>query len=212
MPATDIVAYDRAREALKIGPTDSSARTLLEAAITAVTHRIEDLCGAVVHRTVTEVVDVGWGSSLLRLNQRPVASITSVKQYRGGALATLTAETLTVAGGYLALPEQRVRTEAAAPLLSGVLQRRMSFSPMRWEQSRVEVVYTAGRYATTAAAAGSNFEQAALLTLKSLWRTYGPQVDVNAGEFAVPFQSFPGFAVPKAAVEFLAADMAPVVA
>ena len=208
--ASDVISYDRARQALSIGAVDESKRMLLEAAVTAVSQKLDDVCGPIVQRTLTEVIDVPRWEHVtdLRISGGPVSSITSVKSYENGVESTLTAETLTVAGDYLAELQHRVRPDGTSQMLSGQLRRRSSFSDWWWTcGTRVQVVYVAGRYANTAAAAGSRFEQAAMVTLRSLWRTYQSQVATQLdGDYAAPFQAFPSFAVPAAALEMVAAD------
>lgn len=209
MAATDVVSYDLARQALSIGPVDTSKKTLLESAIEAVSQRMDEVCGPIVQRTLTQVIDVPrWEHvTSLRLAVGPVASITSVKSYDLGAETTLTAETLTTAGDYLAELEQRVRPDGTSQMLSGVLRRRSAFSDSSWEcGSRVQVVYVAGRHATTSAVA-DRFVQAALISLRSVWRTYQSQVaTASDGDYAAPFQAFPNVVVPAAALELVNYD------
>jgi hypothetical protein len=178
--------------------------------VTAVRQKLDDVCGPIVQRTITEVIDVPRWEHVtdLRISGGPVSSITSVKSYENGVESTLTAETLTVAGDYLAELQHRVRPDGTSQMLSGQLRRRSAFSDWWWTcGTRVQVVYVAGRYATTAAAADSRFEQAAMVTLRSLWRTYQSQVAQQLdGDYAAPFQAFPSFAVPAAALEMVAAD------
>lgn len=208
MADNDVVSYDRARQALSIGPVDTSKKTLLEAAITAISQRMDELCGPIVRRTVTEVVDIDHPTTEIRLSVGPVSSITTVTVYQSGSGTVLTGETLAASGGYLAELQQRIRPDGTSQMLSGELYRRSSFVNTWWEwPSRVQVVYVAGRYATTADAADSRFEQAALIALRSLWRTYQSQVATAAdGDYAAPFQAFPSVAVPAAALELVSAD------
>lgn len=214
MAATDVVSYDLARQALSIGPVDTSRKVLLESAIEAVSQRMDELCGPIVQRTVTEIIEVPRWERVtdLRITGGPVTSITSVKSYEDGVETTLTAETLTVAGDYLAELAPRVRPDGTSQMLSGRLLRRSSFSDWWWTcGTRIQVVYTAGRYATTAAVA-DRFTQAALIALRSLWRTYQSQVaTASDGDYAAPFQAFPSVAIPAAALELVAADRVHVV-
>jgi hypothetical protein len=213
MATLDVVSYERARQALSIGPADSSRRDLFEAAITAVSQRMDEVCGPIVQRTITEIVEVDRPMTTIRLSTGPVSSITSVTAYVTGTGAALTAETLVAAGGYLPEFEDRIRPDGTSQLLSGVIRRRLAYGDSWWDwPSRVQVVYVAGRYANTAAAADSRFEQAALIALRSLWRTYQSQVAAAAdGDYAAPFQAFPSVAIPAAALELVAADRVHVV-
>jgi hypothetical protein len=172
----------------------------LEAYVSAISQKIDELVGPVVRRTVTgEQVNVGCGT-WVHLRRRPVYSISSVTSYERGTATVLMAESLVAAGGYLAEVSDDDPT-----LLSGRLQRRTSFYGDRWSTygSRVVVTYVAGRYATTAAVAGSRYWQAAALTLKSVWRAEEATVTVE-DDFYEPAGSVPGFLIPKAAVELLA--------
>lgn len=207
MAATDVTTYERARLALNIGTADSSRREMLEAAITAVSQRLDELCGPIVQRTIgPEIIDTDGDDVCIHLSTGPVASITSVTLYEDGVPTVLTAETLTAAGGYLAELQRRIRPDGTTQLLSGVLRKRGTFADETWDRGRVAVVYVAGRYANTSAVLDSRFEQAALLTLRSLWRAYGQQVEALGGEYAVPFQSFPTVTIPPAALELVHAD------
>lgn len=207
MATLDVVSYDRARQSRNIGPVDTSKKPLFESVISAVSQRMDELCGPIVQRTITEIVEVDRPMTSIRLATGPVSSITSVTVYVTGDDTTLTAETLTTAGGYLPEFENRIRPDGTSQLLSGVLRRRLAFGDSWWDwPSRVRVVYVAGRYANTAAAVDSRFEQAALIAIASMWRTYGQQVDLNAGEYATPFQSFPSVDIPAAALSLVAAD------
>ena len=212
MAATDIVSVERAKQALDLSPADVRKSDVLATAITAVSQLIDDVAGPIVHRTVTDVLDSPPGTRL-HLTLAPVASITSVKVYDSGTLETLTAETLTTAGGYLADLHNRIDPDRTTARASQVLRRRSSWSDQSWDQgTRIEVVYVAGRYATTAACAGSRFELAAMLALKSSWRAWEQSaVQVAPGEFVVPAGFFPSFTLPDAALELIARDRVHVV-
>jgi hypothetical protein len=204
MATLDVLTLDQAKRALRIGSTDTTDTVLLQSVISAVSRRIDTLCGPVVQRTITsEVIDTR-GEMSIRTRWWPVASFTSVTSYTAGTGTTLTAETLTSAGGYLA---ERLRlVDGDESLLSGVLRRRSGFSDYRWpDPGRVAVTYVAGRYAATADVAGTLFAEAAAVTLVAWWRLYRPQFGVaTEGEFTLPTATFPSFALPNAAADLLA--------
>jgi hypothetical protein len=212
MATLDVISEARAKQALSLSPADVRLSDVLATAITAVSQHLDDVCGPIVQRTVTDVLDTPGDLCHVMLTTGPVSSITSVTFYDSGVSEVLTAETLTAAGGYLAELEDRIRPDGTAQMLTGRLRRRSSFSDWWWKRGRLQVVYSAGRYATTAAAAGSRFELAAMLTLKSSWRAWEQSaVQIAPGEFVVPAGYFPSFVVPDAALELIARDRVHVV-
>lgn len=82
-----IFGLDDAKESLRMTSGDTSNDNKLRDYIGAVTNVIESLYGAVVQRTITEQ-RVG-GTDTLSLFVRPVVSITSVTEYIGGVIYTL---------------------------------------------------------------------------------------------------------------------------
>jgi hypothetical protein len=207
MATLDVIAYDRARQALRIGVADASRRDELERAITAVSQHLDEMCGPIVQRTITEVIDTTGCEHRVSLSAGPVSSITSVTFYDDGVSEVLTAESLATAGGYLAELQQRIRPDGTSQLLSGVLRKRGTFADETWDKGRVQVVYVAGRYANTAAVQGSRFELAALTTLEA-WAPLitGQRVAATEGEYALPFNAYPRDSIPAAALNLVAAD------
>jgi hypothetical protein len=120
--------------------------------VTAVSRRIDDLCGPVVVRTVTdELLDANGPD--LRPRYQPVYSVTAVTEYLSGTGTVVTAESISASGGYL--------------LRDGILTRRSGFTSRNWN-GRVKVTYVAGRYATTADV-DAKFKVAAGAILRRLW-------------------------------------------
>lgn len=177
---------------------------------TAISRRLDGLCGPIVQRTVTgETHD---GRRHVYLLNRPVMSVTTVTEYAYTTATTLTVETNAVktSDNYQFDPR------------TGVLYRRsggcdVPFTPGR---QNVVVTYVAGRYADTASV-DALFKQAARICLKHLWvneksqgtQTFGSVVgyDDTIG------MRVPTFAIPRAAVELLADELigegsAPVIA
>lgn len=138
------------------------AVTELEALITGVSGQIDELCGPVVARAVTEYHD--GGNWWVILDTPPALSITSVAEYsRTGAATALTAEdhdTKPAAGYLLDGNEHRAK-----------LLRRASGSstPFLAGEQNVAITYQAGRYADTASVAGK-FKAAAASILRYVWQ------------------------------------------
>lgn len=148
----DLLTLTEGKRAINLPESSTQHDAELAQFITAVSRRIDDLCGPVVARTVTEELHDG-GSSLLFLRNFPVLSVTSVTEYASGTPTVLTAESVSVSGGYA--------------LRDGVLARRSGWSSMSWG-SQVVVTYEAGRYENTAAV-DAKFKLAAGSILRRLW-------------------------------------------
>jgi hypothetical protein len=167
--------------------------------ISAVSGRLDQLCGPVVVRSVTDFRDGGDYTIYLNPIYLPVSSVTSVTEYQSGTAVTLTANTNTtaVADGYL------LRTE------TGELTRRNGFYDQVFYPGRqnIRIVWSAGRYATTATV-GTQFKQAALICISHLWQaengtrntTFGGPEDGSFG---------PGWAIPKRALDILGTEVRP---
>ena len=151
MALTDILTEDEALAAINMVGSGASHALELGMWVSAISEAIDAACGPVVVRTVSETLDAAGG--VLFLTQYPVDSVTTVTEYVSGTGTVLTAESTTVAGGYL--------------LRNGILARRSSFATINWH-GQVTVTYEAGRYATTAEV-GAKFKLAAASILRRLW-------------------------------------------
>jgi hypothetical protein len=194
--ATDLLSLADAQAAVRLSASNTIHAARLEGYVTAVSLAIDELVGPVVRRTVTGEQHPG-GCGHVRLRRTPISSVTTVKVWDAGISTTLTGETLSVAGGYLAEQDGDDPT-----LLSGTLRRRSSWTSILWEYGTVEVTYVAGRYATTSAVRGSRFHTAAVLTLKSMWQGETDTVAV-VGEYEQPISAFPRVVIPQAAKDLL---------
>lgn len=205
----DILTTAEAKRVLRIAVTDTTQDNELEVYITAASRMMDRHFGNTVALSVTDELHDGtnrsgrgWRSKII-LNKRPVISISTVVEHRAGSPATLTAETSTQqpADAYLA-----ERYEPDRSLLSGIVRRRASGEDANWEpgRSNLAFTYTAGRYADTASV-DARFKRVCGMVLANLWREREPGV-LDQGEFVVPHQSFPGFAVPNAARAMLAEE------
>lgn len=148
--ALDVITLTEAKTAINM-PAATTHDTELAMWVTAVSRRLDARCGPMVVRTVTETLTPA-GSTLF-LTQYPVSSVTSVTEYQSGTGTVLTAESTTVAGGYL--------------LDSGMLTRRSGFGTTGWH-GRTTVEYVAGRYATTAAV-DARVKMVAGAVMRRLW-------------------------------------------
>ena len=195
--ATDLLSIEDALDAVRLRQSNTVHVSRLEGYVTAISNAVDELVGPVVARTVTGERQPG-GCSAVWLRRTPVLSVSSVKVWSAGVSTTLTAESLASAGDYLAEldPDDPTR-------LSGVLLRRSSWSSILWECGTVEVTYSAGRYANTAAVVGSRFHTAAALALKNVWQG---EVDSTAvlNEYDQPVSAFPALILPRVVRDLLA--------
>lgn len=125
---------------------------------TAVSRRIDALCGPVVAREVTEIHEVDGG--VIWPHQTPVLSVTSVTEWDGTTQTALAADTWGSAGA------------ANAYFVDGAghgvqVLRRSSGSAYRFGPS-VRLVYQAGRFGSTATV-DELWKEAAAEVLRRLW-------------------------------------------
>jgi hypothetical protein len=157
--STDIVTLREAKQTLGLDQTVITHDVNLAILITAVSDQLDKLVGPVVNRTVTAELHDG-GHTTISLDQRPVASVTSITEYNGTAATALTEQTVGTSpvNGYV------VDT-------GGVVHRRSSDSPDAFPSGRsnVTVTYVAGRFDITDEPPGARFKQAALLMLRHIW-------------------------------------------
>ena len=153
----DVLTLDEGRSAVRAVGTIHDAE--LEEIITSVSRQLDDMCGPVVIRTVTDEVhrDIN-GAIIPRLH--PVASVTSVSEWSSGVATILTEETPAVAGDYL--------------IASGMVTRRSSWYDSRWASPYVTITYEAGRYADTETV-DARFKNAAKILVVSSVVSRGPR-------------------------------------
>lgn len=162
----DVVTLAAAKAGINMPAATTAHDTELARQITAVSRIIDDVCGPVVQRTITGELHDG-GRTFVTLRRRPVASITTVKEARGGTPETLTAQSYgSSTGGYFAPTYDK-----DPALLAGDIERRNGGLAYRWWPGRdvVQVTYVAGRYANTAAV-DARFAEAACAVLRRLWK------------------------------------------
>lgn len=159
MADLDILTPAEAYQAINVNDASVGHDEDLQTFITAVSHRIDERCGAVVARTVTDEPYDG-GRPFLMLPWA-TAAVTAVKEYNGTTLGTLAAETITAPTSLNYVFDKR----------TGLLYRRSGgldyvFAPGR---ANVLVTYTWGRYATTELV-DDRFKTAAKLMLNDWWQ------------------------------------------
>lgn len=194
MAANDVLTPAEARVAIGRGSNDTTEDTPLTSMVTAVSEYLDSLVGPIVQRTVTdELHDGGYPEVFLR--HYPVSSVTSATEYNGTTATALTVETNS------SHPADGCRLDSEGR--TGVLLRRSSGGTTSFPDGmgNVKVTYVAGRYASTSAVA-DRYKEAARIMLAMWWS----RRDVSAtleGEYDVPAQRWPGFALPNAVRQLL---------
>lgn len=193
MATLDVLTLAEAKAALNLSGTTAHDAEL-PGWITAVSLRFDELIGPVVRRTVTAEKHNG-GDQRIFLRNHPNTSITSITEYAGTVATVLTAETIASKPADAYLVEDY---EPDPTLLSNIVWRRSSDADSSFPLGRknVEVTYVAGRFADTASC-DERAKKAAALMLINLWRSQQDSSG-NVGEFDVPQNNFPTFAIPRA--------------
>lgn len=199
MATHDLLGTLEAIHALGLGTADAAASTakgtLLATAITAVSEAFAEKCGTIIYGTVTGELHDG-GRDAVWLKNTPVQGVVTVVEYDGTTAATLTAETNAAKydDGY------------TVNLANGKVSRRNDNTAALFPvgSDNVYVTYVAGRFASTSTVS-QKFKEAAEITLKNLWRTFDLSA-AQSGDFDIPLQTFPRFAIPNAAKELLARE------
>lgn len=196
----DLLTLDEAKRALNIPLADTTFDTELHAYITAVSQRLDDLCGPVVKRSVADEVHDGGGPTIWP-DSAPVATVGEIVEYSAGTGTALIAETLTVAGDYALVHPGTHNSQVC---------RRSGWNDRRFVNGRGNIVisYVAGRFDSTADVS-PKFKQAAAKALSWLWR--GDQGAGTATFGAADGSSLfgLGFALPNSVVEMLAYERRP---
>lgn len=171
---------------------DSTPTTELASYITSVSRRIDDLCGPVVKRLVTEQHD--GGGSEVWLRKWPVLSVATASQtdYTTATILALESNSAKTANDYLLEGSK------------GILRRRSSGSDAAFPTGRQNVVitYYAGRYDTTATV-DEKFKRAAALFLRHVWVPSQGGGSRTFPEGEEGLRTFPGFGVPNVVLDLL---------
>lgn len=200
----DLITLAEGKAAVNIASTDTSQDTELAAYITAVSRRIDALCGSVVERLHAEEDHLSYGATFLDVRNTPIYTVEGVVEYdTDGAHTHLAEETPTTKpnAAWLIDPSTKVRFR---------ILRRSQGLPYNFPfGGLVRVEYRSGRYANTAGV-DAVFKQGAAIMLAHLWRR---EQGVGSSTFGVPLEGTvggtPTFAVPRAVVELLAEHIRP---
>lgn len=173
-----ILTLDEAKK--QLNKTSSADDDELQVYIDAATAIVEDYCGTVVSRTVSE-----WhapSGSVIVLNEPHVVSVTSISDYYGGTATELTTDE------YL-----------LDPSLNGLVTKLSSGVPVNFAP-RVLVTYVAGMSPVPRA-----INLAARIIVQHLWRTQngGAGLPSVLDEDVDTVETSSGYAVPNRALELL---------
>jgi hypothetical protein len=187
----DVVTVDECAAALNGIDVDDGQ---LPRYVTAVSRRIDGVCGPVVVRDVTDERHDGGHRTVL-LKQTPVLLIDDVTEHRNGVAVTIAGEeddTLPV-DGYV-IDRQ-----------TGLLYRSASGCARNWWPglANIKVSYSAGRYTTTNDV-DDRFRSAAVMMIRHLWLA-----DQGVGSDMYGSPTVP-FAVPNAVIDMLRDDLRPI--
>jgi len=198
--ARDLLTKEEGKAALRISPGDDEDDELLDLYITAASEVLDEQIGPTVVRSVTSETHSGLNRSqtgyrsVIVLRWRPVYSISAV---------TVDGVALTQTTDYRAEPYS-----PQAGLFSGMLHRSYGGALGTWGFGMGNVVcsYSAGRVLSTSQVP-TRIKRSCGLVLENLWRDREAGVEDLGGEFTVPRQSFPTFAMPRAAAQLLTREM-----
>lgn len=208
--AVDVLTLTEGKQALRVNDSDTTNGALLAAAITGVSQALDEVCGPIMVRTITSERHDG-GHYDITLNHFPVYSITSVTEFDGTSSETLTEETVGTipTNGYALDPYRGLQaTNCYGPTIT---RRSGGWDyPFPSGRRNVAVTYEAGRFttnnSTTNGGVTESFKAAARMTLENWWQQYRDSI-ATVGEYEVPVQSFPRFAVPVAARQLLGGEV-----
>lgn len=197
----DVLTLAEARTGLSTETGHTAKDAPLAAYITAVSRRLDELCGPIVIRTITDEVHSG-GTKSLFLREYPVVSVTTITEYEDTTGTVLSVET------NASKPSSAYLLDPA----TGIIHRRATGTSRDFSigDRNVVVTYQAGRYANTAAV-DERFKTAARLLLSHYWRREMAVGTVTYGGEVIP--NLPGFGVPNVVMDLLAGELkAPTVA
>lgn len=199
----DVITLAEAKSAINIDSADTSQDTELAGYITAVSRRLDTLCGPIVKRTYSGEQYLVSRDLYIDVRYRPIYSVAAVYEYSAdGSYTALSAESTSVKpqDAYLIDPSTRERFR---------IYRRSSGLMYRFPYNGiVELTYDAGR-ATNTAGVDPVFKQGAVIMLAQLWRR---EQGIGTNNFGMVDQGgsvVPTFAVPRAVIELLAEYLRP---
>lgn len=161
--ATDVLTLGEAKAVLGLASTDTTLDDYVRTLITAVSNQLDQMCGPIRTRSVTELHD--GGTNMVHLVRRPVYSISNVTEYDGTTATVLSAESngTKTSTDYL-------HDGTFGRLASGTIVRRSSNLDEAFPAGRrnVSVTFLAGRAASTDGVP-AKFKQAAAMMLRNIW-------------------------------------------
>jgi len=162
MATLDILTTAEAIQAAS-GIDEANLSSQLERMVTAVSARLDELVGPVVNRTVTEY---HHGGGSVRPRQTPLSAVTTLKQWDGSTITTFTEDTWGVAGNADGFFVERSGSYSH----DARIVRRSSGTSMPFDVGcrSIELVYVAGRAATTDAVP-ARYKECAAEVLRRLW-------------------------------------------
>lgn len=190
MATNDLITVAEAKTLLR--PTNAptaSYDTELALYITAASQRIDDLCGPVVIRTITNEAHDGGRVSIF-LKHYPVVAITTITEYAYTTAQALSLETTAA----------KTANDYLVTLENGIVRRRSSNADRSFAagSSNVVVTYTAGRYANTAAVE-AKFKLACSICVAHMWRN---EQGFQGVEIEVPIPGR-GYSIPRRALDLI---------
>lgn len=166
----DVLTAEEAEQAVNLPNNSPRQAAALEQAVTAVSRLLDDLCGPVVRRTITDELHYASGTDRIEPKYTPISSVTTATEYVSGTGTVLTAESVTASGTYL--------------ILDNAIHRRTGFNGVNFSGA-VKLTYVAGRYATTATV-DAKFKRAAAEILQGNWSKYAAAWARGGDPFADP--------------------------
>lgn len=143
---------------------DSGHEAAIARMNTAVSVRIDELVGPVVKRAVTEYHD--GGEQAIWPRQTPLATVTTLKEWDGSTITTLTEDTWGVAGN----ADGFVIEQSGAYPHDVAIYRRSAGDDAKFVTGHraIQLVYQAGRAADTASVE-ARYKECATEILRRLW-------------------------------------------
>ncbi len=207
--ARDILSLTEAKGILSIASSDTSQDTQVARLITSTSRRLDLAVGPAVAFTVGNEIHQfatyrDWGTrNTIEFNYCPVTTIISVTNYLGTTPTVLTQQ---VPGNSPSDGFYAEQYEPDPTLYSGIITRKTGLYPYPFGDL-VSVTYLAGRFTSTSTV-DPKFKEAAGVMLRNSWRAY-QQSTAPYGQYDVPQQTFPTFAIPNYVRELLALEWQP---
>ena len=198
MAANDILTFGEAKAALAQDQLNSDDTEKINSIITSVSTRLDQVCGPIVTRNISVEKHDG-GESIIYLRNRPVYTITSCTEYTGTTAQVLTAQSNSV----------QTTNNYLLDTKKGTLER-MSNGYCDWfpqGKQNIEVVYVAGRYASTGTVS-ELFKEAASLFLVHVFKTSLGMGTQTFGDYETGPRT-PTFSLPYAVLDMLGEEVQP---